>query len=83
MSMLTRRLQVLLDEARHRRLAAEAERRKVAVAVLVREAIDLAFPSTAEERRTAADAILAGEPMPVPEPEALRGELDALRGRHG
>jgi uncharacterized membrane protein len=83
MSMLTRRLQVLIDDERHRRLEAEAARRGVSVAVLVRAALDAAYPSTAEERRAAAARILAAEPMPVPDPEGLRTELDELRGRRG
>ena len=81
MSMLTRRLQVLLDEPRHRRLAVEAARRNVPGAALVREAIDVAFPSTSEERRAAAEAILAAEAMPGPDVPELVAELDELRAR--
>lgn len=83
MSMLTRRLQVLLDEERARRLEAEAARRGVAVAVLVREALDVAYPGTDGERRAAADRVLAAAPMPVPDVDELRGELSELRGRRG
>ena len=83
MSMLTRRLQILLDEERHRRLEAEAARRGVAVAVLVREALDAAYPSTAEERRAAGDRVLAAKPMPIPSVDELRAELAAVRGRRG
>lgn len=74
---------MLIDEERHRRLEAEAARRGVAVAVLVREALDAAFPTTADERRAAAGRILDAEPMPVPDVAELRAELDALRGRRG
>lgn len=81
MSMLTRRLQVLIDEERHRRLEAEAARRRVSVAVLVREALDAAFPTTAEERRASGDRVLAAKPMPVPDVDELRAELDDLRAR--
>ena len=83
MSMYARRLQVLLDADRHERLRAEAARRHVSVATLVREAIDCAFPTTTEERRAAGERILAAEPMAVPSPPELRSELDALRGRSG
>jgi hypothetical protein len=83
MSMLTRRLQVLLDEERHRRLETEAARRGVPVAVLVREALDAAYPTSVEERRAAGDRVLAAEPMPVPTIEELRAELAAVRGRRG
>ena len=81
MSMLDRRLQVLIDEDRWRRLEQEASRRKVPVAVLVREAIDERYPSGADRRRAAAQAILDAEPMEVPDPEALHDELEAIRGR--
>ena len=79
--MLTRRLQVLLDEDRYGRLAAEADRRTVPVAVIVREAIDAAFPPHGEGRAEAARTILAAEPMTVPSPDDLRSELDELRAR--
>ncbi|MPZ73014.1 MAG: antitoxin [Nitriliruptorales bacterium] len=83
MSMLTRRLQVLIDDERHRRLESEAARRGVPVAVLVREALDAAYPTTADDRHAAGDRVLAAEAMPVPDIEELRAELAALRGRHG
>jgi len=81
MSMLDRRLQVLIDGDRWSRLEREATRRGVPVAVLVREAIDERYPGNAEERRAALQAILSAEPMDVPEPEQLRSELEALRAR--
>jgi len=81
MSMFDRRLQVLIDDARWDRLEREASRRGVAVAVLVREAIDQQIPQDAEERRSALQAILDAEPMAVPEPGPLREELDQIRGR--
>ena len=83
MSMLTRRLQILIDDERHRRLEAEAARRHVSVAVLVREALDQAYPATAEERRRAGQEILGADAMPVPDVAGLRLELEALRGRRG
>lgn len=81
--MLTRRLQILIDDARFGRLEAEADRRKVPVAVVVRDAIDAAYPTDHSARRAAAARILAAEPMPVPDPAGLRAELDDLRGRRG
>jgi hypothetical protein len=81
MSMLDRRLQVLIDEDRWSRLEREAGRRGVSVAVLVREAIDERFPGDADERRTALQAILDADPMDVPDPEELGDELEAIRGR--
>jgi len=82
MSMLDRRLQVLIDEERWTRLEQEAERRRVSVSTLVREAIDRRYPSSVEKRRAAFQALLDAEPMLVPDPDVLRSELDQLRGRH-
>ena len=81
MSMLDRRLQVLIDESRWSRLEQEAGRRGVSIGRLVREAIDERFPGDAEERRTALQAILDAGPMDVPEPRELRDELEAIRSR--
>jgi len=81
MLMLSHRLQVLLDDERHARLTAAAERRGVPVAVIVREALDAALPGGDAARAAAARRILAAEPMAVPDPEALREELDELRSR--
>ncbi len=81
MSMLDRRLQVLIDGERWSRLEQESERRGVPIAVLVREAIDERFPGHADERRAALQGFLDAEPMDVPDPEALRQELDAIRSQ--
>jgi hypothetical protein len=81
MSMLDRRLQVLIDEERWSRLEREAARRRVSVSVLVREAIDERYPSDTERRRAALSAILDAEPMGVPAPADLRRELESARAR--
>lgn len=81
MTMLDRRLQILIDHERWSRLEHEAERRGVPVAVLVREAIDERFPGHEEQRRAALQDILDAEPMEVPDPDVLREELDAFRGQ--
>jgi hypothetical protein len=81
MSMLDRRLQVLIDDDRWTRLEQEAERRKVSVSTIVREAIDERYPHHAERRRAALQAILDAEPMEVPDPDGLRRELEEVRGR--
>lgn len=83
MSMLTRRLQVLIDDARWQRLESAAERQRVPVSVLVREAIDAAYPATDAVRREAGRRVLDAVPMPVPAVGDLAAELDDLRGRHG
>jgi hypothetical protein len=81
MCMLDRRVQILLDRDRYRRIAEEARRRKTSVAQVVREAIDKAFPSDLTRKRAAADRILAAPTMPVPEdPKDLKRELDEIRG---
>jgi len=79
--MYDRRLQILLDEPRFRRVEAAARARRLSVAAVIREAIDVALPVDLESKRAAADAILAAEPMDVPDTvEELKAELDELRG---
>src|SRR5438309_1352455 len=77
-AMLTKRLQLLLDEERHRKLTKLAKEQGVSVGAIIREAIDN-VPSVEdlERRREAIRAILAAPPMPVPaDPADLRRELD-------
>ncbi len=83
MSMLERRLQILIDEERHRRIVAVARQRGMSVGAVVRDAIDrgLAVPDT--RRRSAAARILDAAPMDVPDVAALVEELDDLRARRG
>jgi hypothetical protein len=81
MRNLDRRVHLLLDEARFRRVSDEAERRGSSVAAVIRDAIDQ-LPARADRRRQAIDAILDARPMPVPDdPSDLRRELDAGRER--
>lgn len=49
------------------------------MAVIVREAIDLAYPSTTGRRTSVANRILAAPTMTVPQPDDLRAELDDIR----
>lgn len=80
MCMLIRRLQVLLDDRRYRRLHAEARARRASVGALVREAIDRTYPVSLERKRAAAKAILAAPPMKVPrDVRELKAELDEIR----
>ena len=58
MHMLTRRLQVLIDEGRYARLSAEAARTNLSVGEVVRRALDRALPSTEEERERAFEMTL-------------------------
>jgi len=79
--MFEKRLQILIDEPRYRRLAAAARERRQSVSSVIREAIDVAFPADLAEKQAAADAILAAEPMPVPDTiEELKAELEGLYG---
>lgn len=76
---LDRRVQLLLDEPRYRKLSGEAARRRVSVAAVIREAIDQ-LPADPVRRRAAITAVLAAEPMSVPlDPAELRHELDSAR----
>lgn len=78
---LDRRLQLLLDEERYRRVAGLAQQRGTSVAAVIREAIDRGLPSPERQRAAAAQRILDAEPMPVPDVDALVQELDELRAR--
>jgi hypothetical protein len=83
MSMpLEHRLQILIDDERHRLIADVARARGVSVATIVREAIDRGVPRAYARRRAAGRRLLDAPDMDVPEPSRLRAELDALRGRH-
>jgi hypothetical protein len=81
MHMLERRLQILLDDARYRRLTTAARERGTSVAAVVRDAIDLALPADLAKKRAALEAILAAEPIPVPDVEELKREVAEGRSR--
>lgn len=84
MSMLNRRLQVLLDEGQYRRLERAARRRKVTVSTVVRDALERDLTSEDDVlRHEAGQRILAAPEMEVPDVDELLAELDALRGRRG
>lgn len=63
MAEMTRRLQILVDEARWDRLEQLAKQRGSSVATLVREAIDIAFPSGEAGVGEAARRFLARPPL--------------------
>ncbi len=80
MCMLNRRLQVLLDDRRYRRLHAEARARRASVGALVRDALDRTYPVPLERKRAAAKAILAATPMEVPaDLRELKAERESIR----
>jgi hypothetical protein len=73
---MERRLQILIDEPRYRRLVARARERDTSVAAVIRDAIDQAVPDDLGKKRSAAKAILEADPMPVPETvEELKAEI--------
>lgn len=79
--MLQKRLQILLDDTRYRKVAHRAEQKGVSVAAVIREAIDR-LPAPTEDQRKAIAEILAAEPMPVPkDPADLRRELEEAHDR--
>ncbi len=82
MSMsLDHRLQILIDDDRHRRITAAAQDRGVSVATIVREAIDRGLANPDARRLAAGRRLLDAPDMTVPHLSDLREELDALRAR--
>jgi predicted transcriptional regulator len=62
MSTMERRLQLLLDQERYDRVAAEAKASGRSVNAVIREAIDHRFVSGDDERAAAVQRLLALEP---------------------
>jgi hypothetical protein len=84
MSMLSRRLQILVDEQQYRRVERAARRRKVSVSTVVRDALERELMAEDDVlRREAGRRILAAPEMEVPDVDELLAELEALRGRRG
>ncbi len=67
MHILSRRLQVLVDDERYERLRRESERTGAPVGAIVRDAIDAALARGSDPRTVGAAAgrLLEAEPMPV------------------
>jgi hypothetical protein len=83
MCMLSRRLQILVDDRQYARLESYARSRGLSVGAAVREVIDKAIPSDAARRRAAGRAILSAEPIDVGSVDDLKRELDEIRsGAH-
>jgi hypothetical protein len=82
MSVPKRRLEILIDESRYRRVVARARERNSSVTAVIREAIDNLLPSDSDRKRRAARELLAAEPMPLPETaEELKAEIRNSRAR--
>ena len=92
MSVMEKRLQLLLDRARYEKVEAEAKRSGRSVAAVIREAIDFRFDAGVEQRSAAAARLLARTEIAVGvEPDwadtkaqmeaELEAELDRKFGR--
>ena len=83
MSLLEKRLQLLLDADRYQKVSQEAERSGRSVAAVIREAIDLRFPAVGVDvRMAAATELLALDPGPgIGEgPEELKAIYETTDG---
>ena len=89
MSVMERRLQLLLDQERYNRVEEEAKRSGRSVAAVIREAIDLRFDASTGARAAAARELLrmtAGRAGTGTEPDwaetkaLMEAELDAKLG---
>jgi hypothetical protein len=76
MALLTRRLQVLLDEERFDQLEQLAQRRRTTVAALVRAALDRTLAEQGMARDQAADRFLNRPAVDFGPWEDLKSELD-------
>jgi hypothetical protein len=78
---LDRRVHILLDDRRYAVLEGEAARRRTSVAALIRDAIDRTYAGADANRHAAGEALLAADPMPVEDWEAMKSAmLDELAG---
>jgi predicted DNA-binding protein len=89
MSMLERRLQLLLTEEQHARLAQEASRSGRSVNAVIREAIDRQHPDEASLRAAALERWLdltelrtSTDSMPTPGAAQLKAEYDQEENDH-
>lgn len=74
---MTRRLQVLLDEDRYRRLEQAARRRGASVATLVREALDRTYGPAGPDAAQAADRFLERAPLDLGDWGAAKDDIEA------
>lgn len=75
MSVLEKRMQILLDQQRYQRLEKEAERRGQSVGATVRDAIDLLFEQQSSSRMAARRSLLRTPLSDAPEPEFDKNAL--------
>ncbi len=79
--MLTRRTQLLLDEARYARLERQAAATNRSVGAVIREAIDRAFPSESFSRAEAAAYFRDAPRLDISDPEDIRREIETMYDR--
>ncbi len=79
MCMYERRLQILLDDDRYRRVSSAAQARRSSVASVIRDAIDLALPADLERKAASAAALLSAAPTTMPALPELKAELEKIR----
>ena len=72
MRNLERRVHLLLDEPRYRKVAGEARRRRMSVATVIRDAIDQLPAGTDIRRRSIAEFLAAPAMTLPPDPTQLR-----------
>lgn len=83
MSMsMSRRLQILVDDERFRRLERVAKHRGTSVAQVVRDAIDFILtPEELEERSAAVRRLLDAPDMPVDDWPVMKREIETMYER--
>ncbi len=76
MSLLERRLKLLLSNEQYARVAAEAKRTERSANAVIRAAIDQHYPSTVDARRAAVAELLASPDDPG---SAIAGDYGAFK----
>jgi hypothetical protein len=77
MATMTRRLQILIDEDRYRRLERAAERRGASVATLVREALDRVYGQGERDAAAATERFLARPPHDLGDWAEAKADIEA------
>lgn len=84
MSMLTRRLQVLVAPEQYQRLQRYASERGVSVGEAVRDAIDRIAAPAPEQRVQAFERLMAADPVDLPaDVSELEREIDSMYDSEG
>jgi len=78
MPQLTRRVHLLLDDERYRRLELRSRATGASVGALLREAVDIAFPGQVADRERAGRMLLDAEPVPVGDWDEIEREIETM-----